>query len=544
MTMYAVDFKKFAGTPKLFLDFINCREPACRFFKHNFRSPGSYKAVAEQIDGTSYDRKMLASVISGGASSIGLSQATLKNIEKLERPDSLCVMAGQQVGMLLGPMYTILKALTAYKLAQRLEIELERPVVPCFWLASDDHDFDEIKTVNLLDRDGNCKSITYEPQMLRVGAPMSDVILNDDIQQFSLDIETNLIPTEFRESVVAIVRAAYKSGRSVSQAFAILFDTFLSDFGIVPVDPNYPGMKKLFEPVFRREIEHHEAVYEIFEKHSKKIIDSGYHRQVHKAADSLNLFYSNGARRNILVSGDNYRLDGHDDSYSRNDMLKLLSESTDKFSPNVTLRPIAQSFAIPTISQIVGPSEAAYFAQIGPLFDYHGVPFPVIRPRIFATILEPHIKKMMQKFSVDFAGLSNDKEFEAGRIIRENFPDETQSQAENLQIQIERLLAEVAEPLKTNDLESYQAMDHTRRRILHELNHLSKKLFMAHKKKHEDARERVHKIAKFVLPNGNFQERVISPVYFANKFGTDIFRRIEGNFEIESIAHQLVEIEA
>jgi uncharacterized protein YllA (UPF0747 family) len=273
------------------------------------------------------------------------------------------------------------------------------------------------------------------------------------------------------------------------------------------------------------------------------LIADGYHRQVHKSPESLNLFYYDGQRRNIVVDNDGYGFDGTDRRLAKDEILRLLEKEPENFSANVMLRPIAQNFAFPTVAQIVGPSEAAYFAQIRPLFDFQGVPWPVVRPRIFASLLEPHIAKMMHKLGIDFAGLANDLEFEVGRVIKENFPAEIQEHADALRGRIEEPLLRLAEEVKQSDLESYQAIDHTRRRLEHELNHLSKKLFMAHKKRHDDARKRIYKVAAFLLPCGKYQERVLSPVYFANKFGPNVFGRLETKLRLDSRAHQVVEID-
>ncbi len=542
--MREVDFDKLSGASKLFLDYINCRQPACRHFGYDFKEISAYQAVADRIDRRDYDRDKLASVITGAASRFYLSDRARENLDKLRRPDSLCVFAGQQVGLLLGPMYTVLKALTAHKLAQALERELRRPVVPCFWAASDDHDFDEIKTVNLLSREGECHSASYEPKALPSGVPMAEVALDEITDEFLAQIEVDLISTEFSPDIMKLLRECYWAGRSVSEAFIDLFDRLLGDFGLIPVDPNFPGMKSMFIPSFRREIEHHDRIYELFESRSREIMADGYHRQVHKSPESLNVFYYDGQRRNIVVDGQLFGFDGTDMQFSRQELLQLLDKEPEKFSANVTLRPIAQNYAFPTVAQVVGPSEGAYFAQIQPLFEFHEVPWPVVRPRMFASLLEPHIAKMTHKLGIDFAGLANDLEFEVGRVIKENFPAEIQERADALRPLIEEPLLGLAEEIKQNDLESYQAIDHARRRIDHEFNHLSKKLFMAHKKRHDDARRRIYKVAAFLLPGGKLQERVISPIYFANKFGLDIFKRLDGKLRLSSRAHQLVEIES
>jgi uncharacterized protein YllA (UPF0747 family) len=206
--MNTVSFEKFSGSTKLFLDFIRCSDTACKFFKYDFRSVTSYINAAEWIDRTEYDRPGLAQIISDGISQFDITPQIDKNLEKLSKPDSLIVFTGQQVGMLLGPMYTVIKALSAYKLANLLEEKLNRPVVPCFWMASDDHDFDEIKTVKLLNRSGEIIETVYEPDNNPSGSPMADVVIDDSINDFISNVNNSLIETEFN-------RASRKSFRSL-----------------------------------------------------------------------------------------------------------------------------------------------------------------------------------------------------------------------------------------------------------------------------------------------------------------------------------------
>ena len=517
LRMQAVDFKNLAGSSKLFLDFINHREPARDYYIYDFRQPDSYSQVALEIDKITYDRKRLATILTQAVSTLNTSHKIQDNIDKLSHPDSLCVFAGQQVGMLLGPNYTILKAITTYKLAAKLEAELKRPVIPCFWLASDDHDFEEIKTVNFLDRSGDCHGISYEPAPKPKDVPMSDVLLDSQIGQFIAAVENELLPTEFSDEIKKWIRETYKEGY-------------------------FPGMKEMFIPLFSREIKGHREIFDIFESKSRQIIDSGYHRQVQKNNDQLNLFITvNGHRQNIISVGDAFKI-GDGDAISEDDLLRLLHDDPMRFSANVILRPIAQNFIFPTVAQIVGPSEASYFAQIEPMFHFHGVPWPVIKPRIFATLLEPHIKKSLQKLEIDFAALFNDADREINKVITSQFPPEFQKKAEMLRALIEKPLHELAISAEKVDKESADALEYSRKRIDHELNHLSKKLLMAHKKRHDNIVTQIRRTATFLFPLGNYQERVLSPLYFMNKYGLDIFEGIERKLDIDCTGHQLVEV--
>jgi len=540
--MPSVSFDSLTGSTRLFLDFICCSDTAFKYYKYDFKSVSSYINAAEWIDKAEYDREKLAEIIDESTSSLDFSESIRENIKKLSQPDSLVVFSGQQVGMFLGPMYTVIKALTSYKLAKKLESSLNRPVVPCFWMATDDHDFDEIKTVRLLDRSGECIELSYEPANRVRDISMADVILDEKIEEFHSLINEHLIETEFSSLIKETLKKRYSRGRSVSSAFAGLFADFLGDFGIIPIDPNYPGMKKVFAPVFRQEIENHEKIFELYESRSRELIEAGYHRQVHKTEESLNLFFKYNGRANIIYEDGKYLISDRDKFFTKNQLLEKLETEPENFSPNVYIRPAAQCFAFPTICQIVGPSEAAYYAQIRPIFRYLNVPWPVIKPRIFATIVEPHIKKIIDKLNIDFTSLYNDTEYEISRVIKENFPSEIQTKAELVRNETKRPLKELSESLKDKDPESFQVIEQSLKRMDQELNHLYKKLFTTHKKRHDTAIGQIRRAASFLFPQGIFQERTVSPVYFANKFGPHIFRRLEEKLDIDSVDHQLVEI--
>jgi bacillithiol biosynthesis cysteine-adding enzyme BshC len=540
--MPSVSFDNLSGSTKLFLDFVRCSETAFKYYKYDFRSISSYIDAAEWIDKQQYDRSNLSKIISDSTGSLGLRDNIKSNIEKLSRPDSLVVFSGQQVGMYLGPMYTVIKALTSYKVARKLESALDRPVVPCFWMATDDHDFDEIKTVRLLDRAGKCHEISYEPELPGDDIPMSDVILDDEIDRFKASIGENLTETEFSSGIKDILKRRYRAGVGLSAAFTGMFADFLGDFGIIPVDPNYPGMKRIFSPIFKKEIENYREIFQLFESSSQELLDAGYHRQVHKSGKSLNLFFNDKGRTNIIIEDGRFSLQGKDTSFSEQELLERLESEPERFSPNVCLRPVAQCFAFPTVCQIAGPSEAAYYAQIRPIFNFMNVPWPVIKPRLFATLIEPQVGRTLRKLNIDFAPLFKDRNFETGRVIKENFPSEIDEEKDAIREGVEKPLEELSRTLEEKDPEGYQALEHTRKRIDHELNHLFKKLSSTHKKRHDTVVGQISKTADFLFPLGKFQERTLSPVYFANKFGPDVFKLLEEKLDIDSVDHQLVEL--
>ena len=366
MRSYTLNFNQLFNLTKLFSDYLN--RDLQEYYKYDFLDPNAVFEAAELIDKNDYNREKLYRIVLEGNNQFESSQKTLDNIELLKQKDTLCIFSGQQAGFCSAPMYIIYKALTAVKLAQRYERILKRPVIPCFWIATDDHDFEEVRSSSFLQRSGELTRVTYTPKIDPSGMPVADIILDEGVHDFCQAVDKALIDTEFKEPTFEVFKEFYKPGNKLSAAFAKVMNYFLSDWGIVLVDPNFPGMKEFFKPVFAKEALAHNKTYNLYEQRSKRLLENGYHIQVHKTGANLNLFYHDKKRLNLVISGNEYYPDGSSQRFSPRELSEIIENSPHRFSSNVLLRPIAQCTAFPTLCQVVGPSELAYFAQIEPLF--------------------------------------------------------------------------------------------------------------------------------------------------------------------------------
>jgi len=183
-------------------------------------------------------------------------------------------------------MYIIYKAFTAVKLVRRYSQTLNRPVVPCFWMAVDDHDFEEVRKAGFLLRSGELKTITYQPKIDSSGSPIADITFDDGINNYCESVQENLIDTEFKEQLIQSFEKCFKPGIKLSEAFACVFNQFIGDdWGIILIDPSFQGMKELFKPVFSKEIIEHNRIYKIYKQRTDSLLENGYHAQVHKTGD-------------------------------------------------------------------------------------------------------------------------------------------------------------------------------------------------------------------------------------------------------------------
>ena len=210
----------------------------------------------------------------------GAGPRTLENIKKLLQPTTSAVFTGQQVTLFGGPLFTFYKAGLALKLAESNCRKLTGQVVPIFWLAADDADFDEVARITLPTAENKLAELVYRPEKPVEGQPMGSVRLDDKIIEF-LDIYEKTLPeTEFRDSLMMMLRECYKPGESVVTAFGKYLARVFGDRGLILIDPTDPVFRELALPVFRKEVQLRERAAKLVEERNSRLEQQGYHLQV------------------------------------------------------------------------------------------------------------------------------------------------------------------------------------------------------------------------------------------------------------------------
>ena len=206
------------------------------------------------------------------------------------------------------------------------------------------------------------------------------------------------MPTEFTTKVLDLFRSAYRPGTTLSKAFVYLLNVLLENSGLIFLDPNTPEVKQLLSPIFKQELTNISKSCQLVISESERL-EQKYHAQVKPR--SVNLFlHQPGGRFGIEPHPDGFALKGARQYFTTEELLNLLEQSPESFSPNVVLRPICQDFLLPTISYVAGPAEIAYFAQFKLLYEYFDIPEPLIYPRASLTIIEERVQKIIDKFDL------------------------------------------------------------------------------------------------------------------------------------------------
>jgi len=246
--------KRLPHLPRLVDDYFHDYGKVGEFFDGDFRDAAAYERQTERTLARRIPREELAAILREQNQSYGCGPRTLGHIEAMEREQACAVVTGQQAGLFSGPLYTIYKALTAIKLAERLSRNGHGKYVPVFWLASDDHDLAEIDHIVLLDKDNRLEEVRCEMPSGELKIPASALVLPPEIADCLRRLGDLTQESEFKADIIAALSEAYRPGRGWVEAFARWMTRLFQSHGLIFIDASHPRLKELGGEVFYREI--------------------------------------------------------------------------------------------------------------------------------------------------------------------------------------------------------------------------------------------------------------------------------------------------
>lgn len=521
----------------LFRDYFVSRGKASDFYPLGFSREDMAKAAAA----TAAFAHPRAEVAAALAREQPEGSEARRNAEALKDPGALAVVTGQQSVLFGGPLYVLYKALAAMELARHMSESLKTKVVPVFWVASDDHDFAEIRATTHMDGNSELKTLRYEPAVEPNLQPASTIILDQTIDPLAKSVRDLLPASPWRDEVCDAMVAAYRPGNSISGAFAKLLQHFLP--GLVIMDPAVKALKALMRPVIDREIVELSPTSRLAAGIGEKLLAAGYHQQVPvRASGFLNLFLvADGKRRALGVSDRGIEVRGGNLVMSKEELLARIAASPEDASPGVMLRPLVQDYLLPTIAYIGGPAEVAYHAQIGPSYAHFGVPRPVIFPRPSFSLVDAATARAMEAEGLSFEELQTDTETLLARAAREANPEVGRSFAES-RAAVEAAFVSVEATLAKLDPTLRGAAQSALGRALHQMEGLQEKALRTMKRQDATRAERMRRTRDFIFPGGALQERGVSWISLLAKYGPPIIDDIRRHMDPWAKGHQVLPI--
>lgn len=528
----------------LFLDYVGDFDRVKKFYTWNFRDPDHWSAALGLAAKRTLPRSEVARVLSVQNRDFHCGVKTLANIDALINDNALAVVTGQQVGLFTGPLYTIYKTITTLKLAERLQNDFpDYAFVPVFWLEGEDHDYEEVGSIKLLNQANDLVTMAYDPgEKARTGTPgpVGQIEFQDSIEDLFRSVEASLAQTEFRPKVMELFRIAYQKGMTFNRSFVHLMNDLLEDSGLVFLNPNDPALKKLVAPLFRRELEQTPRTCQLVVDQSVEV-EKEYHAQI--KPKPVNLFYfHHGGRYLIEPKPSGFGLKNSRQQFSKEELLKTLDEKPELFSPNVVLRPLCQDTLLPTIAYVGGPGEISYFAQIKPLYAEYNIPPPILYPRGSATVVEEKVEKVLTRYSLDVGDFFRDVELVKQKVAEKASAIKIEELFGGTGGSINETLESLRDGLVQIDATLAGALDTAKSKIDFQLEAIRQKAIAAQKRQNEVAIRQVEKAANHVFPGSNFQERELNVLHFLNKYGLEFLRWLRGELVIDKFKHQIIRL--
>jgi bacillithiol biosynthesis cysteine-adding enzyme BshC len=459
---------------------------------------------------------------------------------KLGSTTTVAVVTGQQATVFGGPLYTLLKAITAIQLARQKSREHQADVVPVFWVHAEDHDWDEVASCTVLDSSFEPRTVTLQRPPGAGDKPVFQLPLDDSIEQTIGSLFEFLPVTDFTNWVRSAIGAAYTPGMGTAEAFARWIEGLLGPYGLVVFESSDPAAKPLASDIFVRELETAGRTPGLATRAGEQLAASGHAPQVVPQLDSVSLFHMNGARLPIKRQGDGFAIG--DAVVRASDLLEEARTFPERFSPNVLLRAVVQDRLFPTIAYVPGPSELAYLGQLRGVYDHFGVPMPLLYPRATATIIDSGAARFLHRYEMPIEALQPQDESALNRLLASQLPKPVEQAMQDAEQVLHRSMERVIDALPAVDPTLAGAGKTTLGKMEHELRALQQKIIHAAKRRDETMRRQFTRAHNQIFPHGDPQERMLAVVFFLNRYGPAVIDRLIDDLPIDLGYHWVLTI--
>ncbi len=536
-------FERIPHQSRLFLDYL--RDPLAlrRFYPSAVRFHHELAARApEVLSKYEIDRAALCDALEALNLNWGAGDETRANLTRLREQDCLAVVSGQQAGLFTGPLYTIYKALSAVKLAGCLA-QRGTPAVPVFWIATEDHDFEEVAAAEFISRDCRLASVSVSTSLHDEAMPVGRIVLDKTIEE-TIRQTLDLLPgTEFTPEVEGLLRDAWHPGRGYGEAFARMMTALMGRYGLVLLDPLDSRLKRLAAPLYAEAVRRAPEMAAAIERRSRELEAAGYHAQVVASADSFPLFLhtADGARHALTrTTGGRYGVKATGEEYTIEDLTGRAAREPKCFSPNVTLRAVVQDYLLPTVAYFGGAAEIAYFAQTAEVYRVLERPATPILPRASMTVVERHTGRMLERYGLSLSDFFEGLDSVLARVVEEHLGVKTAQAFDRTEATINRELDDLREQLRRVDPTLADALEKGRSKINYQLNGLRTRYYRAQMARDRAVHRQLERAFAALYPHKDLQERHINITSLLTRHGRYVIDWIYDAINLGSSDHQIV----
>lgn len=511
-------------------DYIHHFERVSGFYGEDYRGEQGYAKRARWLDLSEdkrVSRKALTDCLRMYNTKHNDHPAVHKSLQLLEQPGTLTMVGGQQSGLFTGPLLVVYKAMTVIQAARDAEERLNRAVVPVFWIAGEDHDWDEANHTYFLSQEQKLSKIKLEAKDgLRTSVSYTDVA-EEDWSEMLKELQNQLADSEFKADLLNLARETFNESSNLSEAFAKFISQMFGKYGLILLDSADPALRKLEVPVFESLIARNESLGLSYQQAARDIAGLGYEVQADVSENGANLFYLHEGRRLLLYREGRMFTDRKGRvSLTDEELLHDLNQHPERFSNNVLTRPIMQDSLLPVLGTILGPGEISYWAITRYAFTDLGLQMPLIIPRMSFTMIDDTIRKLMDRYELSFTDVQHRLSEKREAWLASKDELNLEARFDETRKQFEELYQPLIEDLGRMQSGLLKLGQTNKDKILGQMDYLLTKSRKALELQHEAALAQWNRIEQTLLPEGKPQERVYNILEYMNRYGMNLVDRL------------------
>src|SRR2546430_5509640 len=526
-------FRQVPHQPKLFLEYLDHFEKVKSFYFH----PPALTAVTRATRKLEYpdDRRAeVISVLRRQNIALGAGPETQSNLDRLEK-GAVAVVSGQQVGLFSGPSYSVYKALTAIQIAE----ELTRggtPAVPVFWMATEDHDLDEVRHTTWFDKG---KLTRFElPLIAETGPPVGRIPLGAQIEPL-LQEAAELLANQGSDLLAQYLMESYRPEETYGSAFGKLFARLFAQQGLILMDPLDTGLHKVAAPLYQHALAERDALNDKLLQRGRDLDRAGFDAQVKVTSRSTLLFHlADGVRQVVTASAGKFQ--AGEKTWTRDELVHTTHTEPQNFSPNALFRPVVQDYLLPTAAYIGGPAEISYFAQSEVVYRQLLGRMPVVLPRAGFRLVDAKANKLLRRYGLTVEDVWAGSQGLRHKMERQSVASTLGKNFDRNQRQNTKMLAELGRQIEKLDPTLKGTVERARKRIDFHIDKLRRRVDRAQDHKVGLILAHEQYLDSLLDPHKGLQERELCLLPFLARRGASGLSELKKHSTGRKIGHHSV----
>jgi bacillithiol biosynthesis cysteine-adding enzyme BshC len=504
---------------RLIIDYIGNSTKLETFYTYKPRIESFEQAMEDRNKGA-LDREILVEALKEQYKKAGISGMD-GTIERLADKNTYTVCTGHQLCLFTGPLYFIYKLVSVINLAEALKKKYPAfNFVPVYWMATEDHDFEEVCSINLFNKKLKWDNPGASGAVGRLDSTSLATVMEE--------LKTIMGDSEQAKKLTAIFTQAYLKHATIAEATHWLVHQLFGIYGLLIVDGDHAKLKSTFASFIKDDLlnhSNHQLINQTISELEKQTI------KVQVNPRPINCFYMvDHLRERIELGADHvYKVVNTAITFTKEKLLEELNDHPERFSPNVVLRPLYQQHILPNLAYVGGPGELAYWLEYKAMFDHHRILFPVLIPRNFALLMDEKTEQQFTKAGFDMPDLFKDTEVLIKELVTKNTT--SQLSLEDQQTKMATVFTEIAERATAIDSTLKAAVEAEFQKASNAIKNIESKILRSEKQKQETGINQVKKIKEKFFPEEALQERYDNFIPYYLKYGDAFIENLKEAFD-------------